>query len=161
MNPKSYNTLVTEYKDYIDTVDSLYRLDTIDENEISALYKQIKANLIETKILTPEGVRQMISRACFINSRSLKGYLQLGMIVRNEYHTKDVTHIPKFFDYFTNKEYGVIFNERNKRNLYKFREKEIVMAIMNDDKDSLVRITGNQDFNPNEKHDMILNPNIK
>ncbi|EAY08861.1 hypothetical protein TVAG_050960 [Trichomonas vaginalis G3] len=156
---KQYDELMTQYKDYIDTIDSLYKLNTNEEEKISDIYSKIKANLIETNIITPSRVIKIISNACCYNSRFKQSYISLAIKFFNEYHPTSIVKVPIYFDYFVFKEHGIIFSEKNKYKISTYKESELYKAIIEDDAKLMSSIIDNEGFDSRKFIKSILNPN--
>lgn len=56
-------------KDYINTFEALYRLNTSDNGKIEELFQRIKIHLIETKLFTPTEIIKSIKYAAQFNIR--------------------------------------------------------------------------------------------
>ncbi|EAX92038.1 hypothetical protein TVAG_141550 [Trichomonas vaginalis G3] len=151
ISPKPYDELMARYKDYITAFDSIYKLNSNEKNEISKVYKLIKTNLIETKIIMPDQMINIISEASNNNLRYLNGYLAICKLIYDEYHPQNIVRISKFFDYFAHKEYGIFFDEKNKYKVKKFEIDRLTKAILNDDQKALMHITQSKNFNVKQK----------
>lgn len=113
MEKRVYDELIELCSDYINTINAIYRLRTFDEYEISKIYKDIKINLLESKIILPTHIFQIISTASRFNCRYYKSYWNIFKKFFEEYHPKQVENLSPVFYYFVYKEYGIILDEKN------------------------------------------------
>ena len=72
-------------KDYINTFEALYRLNTSDNGKIEELFQRIKIHLIETKLFTPTEIIKSIKYAAQFNIRYIGSYMILLKIFLQEY----------------------------------------------------------------------------
>ncbi|EAY22183.1 hypothetical protein TVAG_093570 [Trichomonas vaginalis G3] len=153
--------LISKYKDYIATIDALYKLKTRNEDEIDQLFKMIKTNLFDTNLSTPKMIIQQIAGITSCCCHYFKSYWTLFKKIYEEYHPTPSITLSPVFDYFVYKEYGIVFDERSKMMFEEFEsnkysldvheENTIYWAIMNDDVKSLTAFTDAKSFDKNQK----------
>ncbi|EAY03868.1 hypothetical protein TVAG_443560 [Trichomonas vaginalis G3] len=130
-------------KDYNDTFVSLYKLKTFQEEAIQGVYQAIKINIVESKILSPQQILELINIASNYNFCYIKSYLSIAKKIYDDYQPKQVKISSNRFKYLFYKEYGIIFEdtdltlfkEYESKNYfsYVFDKNTIYNAIANDD----------------------------
>ncbi|EAY08459.1 ankyrin repeat protein, putative [Trichomonas vaginalis G3] len=160
-----YNEMSSMFKDYMDTMTSLYRLKTRNEEEITEIYKKIKTNLIETEIFSAEAMLSEISNIVVYNNRYLRSYWRIFKMIYEEYHPEKVPHISFVFNYFANQEYGIVLNDKDKIKYSLCILKKYSLDIhKEDDIMTFMDLTENDDFNKFAKmqsNDLYPNPNLR
>lgn len=160
MNKEVYYELMAICYDYNDIMNSLYKLNTTNEDELNKICQDIKSKLIETKILDSSDVLDIITTASECNCRYFKSYWTLfKKIYKNS--TREVLPGSTVFSYFLNKEFGVDLNfidmdrikEYNIQNssIEVHEENTIYRAIMDDDVKSFIQFTEKDGFNKNQE----------
>ncbi|EAY03105.1 hypothetical protein TVAG_415390 [Trichomonas vaginalis G3] len=160
VSPTYYNELMGTYKDYCDAFDSLYKLKTKDEKELTVIYQDIKI-LIDSYKYPPNTILMDISRISKFNNRYMKSYLYIVKQIFEEYQPKEIKHINPVFDYILYKEYGIVLEESNRSKFEEcesknyssdiHKENTIYRAIMDDDKVLLIFIIEKSEFDENQK----------
>ncbi|EAY13541.1 ankyrin repeat protein, putative [Trichomonas vaginalis G3] len=156
-----YNELMSTYKNYCNAFDSLYQLKTKDENEIAAIYKNLKVHLIDSNKYPPNHIISDISFISKYKNLCMKSFLAIAKQIFDEYHPNTFVNIYYAFDYLFYKEYGIVLQESNKR---KFKECEtknyssdiheantIYRAIMDDDKELFISLIERCEFDKKQK----------
>ncbi|EAX91686.1 ankyrin repeat protein, putative [Trichomonas vaginalis G3] len=156
MNRELVDKLIQSYSDYDKLVSGLYRLNTIDENEITKIYEDIKKILIESKINSPSQVIILLETAATYNNRYLRSYWNICKKIFEEFHPSFI-NVSATFDYFFYKEYQIVFRESHRKKFKEFESKgysldlhgenSIYRAIMNNDLQSLIPLTEMDGFN--------------
>ena len=84
-----YDTLMNEYKGYINTWDAIYQLDTDEIDSTAGLYEEIKNNLIDTGYFTANETIFILYAVCKTSFHYPHGYLELINRINEEYHCID------------------------------------------------------------------------
>lgn len=153
----SYNEAVSQYKGYIDTFNSIFKLKTTSKDEIKQIFEQIKTNLIEPKIFTSKLLILSITNLVPYNNRYFKSYWELFKLIYEKYPVKKhYSEIPEFFDYFIYKQYGSVLDQNHEglfdkcepnKYLFEIHEKNtIYRAIMDDDIELFITFIEREDF---------------
>ncbi|EAX95716.1 ankyrin repeat protein, putative [Trichomonas vaginalis G3] len=124
-----YLNLMKLYGVYCDIFDEIYKLKTSDKEEIEKLYNNVKNNLINTKICTPDRIINAITQAACINHRYMNSYLDLAHLIIEEFHQDN-----KDLLYYKDQLEAI------------FQEKPILKVIMNDDKCTFISLIESEDF---------------
>ncbi|EAY13222.1 hypothetical protein TVAG_097920 [Trichomonas vaginalis G3] len=80
-----YEKLMEEYKEYIKTFDSIYKIDSDEINSTIGLYKKIKDNLIDSGYITPQRIIDILSLLGMNRLRYRHAYLELIKRLFEEY----------------------------------------------------------------------------
>ena len=165
MNP---NELMELFKDYINIFNTIYRLHTFDEDKINNIYIEIKTKLIETKIISPSELVNILSTASEYNNRYFKSYFAIFKKLFEEYHPNDANSLRNIFNYFIYKEYGIVLGYANQNKFKKYEsenysleiheENTIYRAIMDDDIKSFISFTVQGGFDENEELESYFYP---
>ena len=121
-----------KYKGYHDTITALYNLKTTNEEELRRTYQNIKINLIDTTLLKPNRIVNIISSIPLSNSYQYYSYLTILEKLNHEYPGIDQEIINDY------KKWSNHYDPLNKNTIYK--------AIMNDDIKSFVSFTEREGF---------------
>ena len=131
----SSNTNSQEYiellKDYYNTFNDLYRLNTSNEDKLNKLYNDIKKNLIETKYFSPSQIVSAILRASQLNNRYNTSYKIIYDKIIKDFHL----NCGDFSIY--------LLDVHSENTIYK--------AIMHDDKKSFINFIESENFDVNQK----------
>ncbi|EAX98084.1 hypothetical protein TVAG_415080 [Trichomonas vaginalis G3] len=156
-NEFNYNELMCLFKDPNDAFISIYRLKTFNEEEINKIYQDLKIKLIDTKIVSPTQIINIISNAAMYNNRYLKSYWMLLKQIFEEYQPMYLNFNSYVWYYFIDKEIGSISDQKFQRfskcfyyinlTLDVHDENTIYRAIMEDDIKSFVSFTERENFN--------------
>lgn len=95
---KHYTSLMNKYKKYIDTWDSIYKIDSDEINSTAELYKEIKDNLIDPGYFTPQDMIRWIEPVGMIRLKYRHSYLEIMKRLYDEYHCNeayDIIHLTK------------------------------------------------------------------
>ncbi|EAY18904.1 ankyrin repeat protein, putative [Trichomonas vaginalis G3] len=160
-SPIHYNELINTYKNYCNAFDSLYQLNTKDENQLATIYKNLKVHLIDSNKYPPDLIISDISFISIYKKRFMKSFLAIAKQIFDEYRPNKIVNIHYVFDYLFYKEYGIVLQETNKR---KFKECEtknyssdiheantIYKAIMDNDKELFISSIERCEFDKNKK----------
>ncbi|EAY09151.1 hypothetical protein TVAG_363660 [Trichomonas vaginalis G3] len=157
-----YDEVMSFAKDYIDTINALYQLKANDEEEIDAFYKFLKTNLLDTKLYKPGELIREIQDVAVFNNRYFKSFWTIAKRIFEDYQPKVIERITPLFDYFFYKEYGIVFNETNKKYFNQFEaknysidvheENSIYKAIMKNDIKSFIIFTEMDGFDKDQKY---------
>ncbi|EAX90290.1 hypothetical protein TVAG_272220 [Trichomonas vaginalis G3] len=168
VSPTHYNELMSTYKNYCDAFDSLYKLKTKDEKELSKIYQNIKIHLIDSYKYPPNQIITDMSNMSMYNNRYMKSYLYIVKQIFEEYHPKDINAINSVFDYLFYKEYGIVLVESNRTKFKEFesknytldihKENTIYRAIMDNDKELLISIIEKSEFDKDQRLDDTFYP---
>ncbi|EAY18955.1 ankyrin repeat protein, putative [Trichomonas vaginalis G3] len=156
MNKDQYYEVMALCKDYYEIFNTLYRLNTTNQSELTKIYQDINSILIKTKLLEPSERLDIISTASEYNCRYFKSYWTLyKMIYEND--PEKVLSNSFLFNYFANKEYELgIDEELNEYDSKDYildvhEENTIFRAIMDDDAKSFETFINSDGFNINQK----------
>ncbi|EAX97972.1 hypothetical protein TVAG_017440 [Trichomonas vaginalis G3] len=150
---------------HIEAYDSLHRLATTDENEISQIYEKIKSILIEKNKIDPSVILSNISYLCYYRNCYLRSYWTIFQKIYEEFQPKSLNNIATICQYFLFKEYGVIV-DRNKEDYIKqlildknyeldlHENGSIFNIIMHDDKEKFIYVINGERFNA---HQVLVN----
>ncbi|EAY06831.1 hypothetical protein TVAG_314060 [Trichomonas vaginalis G3] len=147
-NNHYYQEIMTMNKSYDDTFNALYKLKTYKEDEINKIFEDIKTNLIEKEAFSPSQMCKIVANIARHRNKYFKSYWTIFKKIYNQYQPISINKIDSVFDYFMNKEYGIIFNKSNKQYFEQFETEKyslevhepgtIYRAIMDDDKISFI-----------------------
>ncbi|EAY01924.1 hypothetical protein TVAG_068910 [Trichomonas vaginalis G3] len=84
IRPDKYNELRSANKYYIDSYAALYQLKTENEEDLSSIYKMIKAELIDSKKYCPQYLIKDIFNIIPYNNRYTKSYLKLVKLITDD-----------------------------------------------------------------------------
>lgn len=136
-----YNKFYSQFKDYIETIDSLYRLSASKESEITEIYTNIRSILIEKYKTTPQTILSCISKIVTYRNKHLKAYLALFKMIYDDFHPETLNFIDHKLFYYFWKEYNIVLADFSEFkvpcNIY--NENTIFYAIMNDNADLLYK----------------------
>ena len=169
MNKPDYNELMELTKDYIDTFDTIFRLTTLNEDEIDKLYNDIKSKLIETKKVPLSDIFKAIQMAALYNNRYLNSYWLLFKKFFNEYHPLNgIEFVNQGFAALYIKEYNTEYDESfdnlfSKTTLINgslslHEKNSIYWAIMFDNKDLFIQLIEENDFDINQIYSSAFYP---
>ncbi|EAY12808.1 hypothetical protein TVAG_221610 [Trichomonas vaginalis G3] len=152
-------------KEYSETILSLYKLNTFDDEVIDKICNDITKNLIQTKYFTPIQIISKICKICIYNNRFIKSYWKIFKQIFDKFHPKPKNDIGYIYDYFIHCESGIHFNEEDQKYFEQNRpsydipyEYSIYRAMMDDDKISFIQFIERNDFDVYEKRRCIFYP---
>ncbi|EAX96248.1 hypothetical protein TVAG_205340 [Trichomonas vaginalis G3] len=124
---RASETLLKEYKGYIDTWDAIYKLDTDEINSTAGLYEDIKNNLIDTGYFTAKEMIELIARACNEGLHYRHGYIELMKKISEGYFV-DNMNISQYNDIKINTPEYAIINDNEEELLYHLTRKRFSHA---------------------------------
>ncbi|EAY23235.1 ankyrin repeat protein, putative [Trichomonas vaginalis G3] len=155
-----YNQMMELCQDYVECTTSLYKLHSLDDDRIDEIYNLIKANLIDSKILSPHKLINIICEVYKYNNRYIRSYFKILKKIFDDYKINPISVLNRLNLYLYCKEYGIRIHEsfKSKESLDIHEENTIYKAIMDDDKDSFVVFTEREQFDENQKLENSLYP---
>ncbi|EAX90108.1 hypothetical protein TVAG_256130 [Trichomonas vaginalis G3] len=123
-----YKTLKNKYKGYIDTWDSIYKLDTDEIDSTTGLYQEIKNNLIDTGYFTPKEMIRLIGDICKQSLHYRHGYIELMKRISEGYQCSDIYNISflsQYDDIKINTPEYAIMNDNEDELLYHLKSKRL------------------------------------
>lgn len=149
--PKEYSELRNTYQYHIDLYNALYRLKTVDEEELDKNYKMIK---------TFKNIVNNIFGIIPYNNRYIISYLKPAKFI---FDLKDVKDIKITSDMPFYKEFGTIFGDHSiffNYHCHIHKENTIYNAIMYNDKERFIKLTETNGFNEYQQLSNDLFPDI-
>ncbi|EAY21604.1 ankyrin repeat protein, putative [Trichomonas vaginalis G3] len=162
--PTKYDELISIYKYHINIYNALYRLKTGNNEELNSIYKLIKIELIETRKYPPPKIIKDILDIIPYKNRYAKFYLELAKIISTDYDVTKVNSISLISNFLFYNEYRINLDKTqdfvNMRliNLDIHKEDPIFRAIMNNDFNEFISITGSEHFDDLQKLESDLYP---
>ncbi|EAY21237.1 hypothetical protein TVAG_166120 [Trichomonas vaginalis G3] len=152
-----YNELRSKYKYHIDSYNTLYQLNTEDDEGLSTIYKIIQTNLIDSMKYHPENIIKDILDIIPYNNCYEMSYLKLAKLITDEYQVKEVKNLPDISNHLFYKEYGINlsgsndFDEFNSENIDIYSENTIYNAIMKNDLKRFIIFTERDEFDEDQR----------
>ena len=123
-----YDTLMNEYKGYINTWDAIYQLDTDEIDSTAGLYEEIKSNLIDTGYFTPKEMIDLIGQVCNESLHYRRGYIELMKRIIEEHQCTDIYNISflsQYDDIKINTSEYAIMNDNENELLYHLKNEKL------------------------------------
>ncbi|EAX88712.1 hypothetical protein TVAG_435530 [Trichomonas vaginalis G3] len=149
-NKHYYQEIMAMNKSYDDTFNALYKLKTYKEDEINKIFEGMKTNLIDKEAFSPSQMCKIVANLARHRNKYFKSYWTIFIKIYNQYQPNSINKMCSVFDYFMNKEYGIIFNKSNMQYFKQFEAEKfsldvhepgtIYRAIMDDDKLSFIAL---------------------
>ncbi|EAY08094.1 hypothetical protein TVAG_497170 [Trichomonas vaginalis G3] len=151
-----YDEAMSFCKTYHDPFSALYKLNTSDEAEIDKIFQEIKINVIETNICTPSNILYIISEIICFRCQYFKSYWILFKKIYDQYQPGNLRINYHPFRYLMFKEYGIpcieeIIEECKDLTMDVFEKNTISRAIMENDLQTFMKITEQDDFDVNQE----------
>ncbi|EAY17875.1 hypothetical protein TVAG_011000 [Trichomonas vaginalis G3] len=164
IRPNTYSQLRSIHQNYIDLYNALYQLKTENKEELNSIYRNIKAELIDSIKDLPKNIIKNILNIIPYNNRYVKSYLSLAKLIYDEYHVEEVNNIKLTLNFLFYKEYEIVlnipadFSKINSEYLDIQSENTIYRAIMYNDLEQFIVFTEIDGFNQNQKLKSSLYP---
>ncbi|EAX70761.1 hypothetical protein TVAG_536910, partial [Trichomonas vaginalis G3] len=141
--------------------DAIYKIQTLDDDEINKIFEFIKVRCFGILRISPVEIMQRISDEFVYQNRYIRSCWSLFIKIYQEYRPKRVTHISDIFDYFFYKEYEFTLSGQHPIKFIEYEKQNISFdihiphtiyrAIMDDDIRSFISRTQEEEFNIDHK----------
>ncbi|EAX88586.1 hypothetical protein TVAG_265260 [Trichomonas vaginalis G3] len=127
---RASETLLNEYKGYIDSMDAIYKLNSDEINSTAGLYQEIKNNLIDTGYFTAKEMIELIGNACNEGFHYRHGYIELMKRILEEYFADniDISFFSQYDDVKINSPEYAIMNDNEEELLDHLKSKSFYLT---------------------------------
>ncbi|EAY06892.1 ankyrin repeat protein, putative [Trichomonas vaginalis G3] len=109
MKRYSVDQFIAGFGDYIDAIDTIYKLKTFNKGEVLKVYNLIKQNLIEPQVYSPIKIISIICDVMLLRYRFFKSYMLIIKKIIDDYKLQNLEYCNPVVYFYLYKEFNMIF----------------------------------------------------
>ncbi|EAY00818.1 ankyrin repeat protein, putative [Trichomonas vaginalis G3] len=118
MTEYNFDQFITEFGNYIDAIDTIYKLNTTNQGEVEKVYYIIKRNLINRQVYSPTRIISILYDVMLSRYHVFKSYLLIIKWIIDDYNLQSLDNCNSTLYFFLYKEFKMIFENRCYNNPY-------------------------------------------